>query len=343
VDAGMRAGMGHLRRCLILANEARKRQMPVEFLLYGDSGAAKHVIGEGFSCKHREAISLQSQLKDSSIPVSGQGVGMVMDCLTADNLADPEALSVYLEFWHERVEKLLFIDGGMPMALRSVINTPRIDLLVAPYVGEQPVLNADYKSLCGSAYYPLAKSFASTVFSDVPETASRILVTCGGSDISNLTPLVLQGLEMVGQNLEIRVVTGPLFRDSLICELRALVSAMTHEVQIEYDPDNMAALMNWADMAIATSGLTKYELAATGTPSILISIDEDHELVNRQFLKAGTAISLGVSNSLTAHCVRDAVTELAADRKQRKSMSEAGQFLIDGKGSERIFDFMVSN
>ena len=88
-------------------------------------------------------------------------------------------------------------------------------------------------------------------------------------------------------------------------------------------------------MAIATNGLTKYELAASATPALLLSIDEDHELVNKPFANMQTSIDLGIG--VCPKRVGKEVVDLLANLALRLSMAIKGRALVDGKGIERLF------
>ena len=92
--------------------------------------------------------------------------------------------------------------------------------------------------------------------------------------------------------------------------------------------------MLWCDLAISNSGLTKYELAATGTPALLVSIDEFHDGVNRAFSAKGSVWDLGVD--VTPQRIHDAACDLLNDCSRREKMACSGRNIVDGLGSRRI-------
>jgi spore coat polysaccharide biosynthesis predicted glycosyltransferase SpsG len=92
--------------------------------------------------------------------------------------------------------------------------------------------------------------------------------------------------------------------------------------------------MQWCDLAIAASGLTKYELAATATPALLFSIDAFHHESNRSFAATETAIDLGTH--VTAGKIADEVAQLLRDPKLRTKLSTNGRQTIDGHGVQRL-------
>ena len=97
--------------------------------------------------------------------------------------------------------------------------------------------------------------------------------------------------------------------------------------------------MHWCDFSIATSGLTKYELAATGTPSILFSIDEFHNNKNFQFAQKNTCLDLGVGISKLK--LKKAILNFIENKYLLNNMSLNGLLLVDGFGIKRIFSELI--
>jgi spore coat polysaccharide biosynthesis predicted glycosyltransferase SpsG len=96
--------------------------------------------------------------------------------------------------------------------------------------------------------------------------------------------------------------------------------------------------MLWCDLAITGSGLTKYEMAVTGTPSLQLSFSEDHAAVNESFVKNGTAKHLGVYDAVSLRSISEEITGLLDNFGKRRFMSEAGKGLLDGLGTGRLIE-----
>ena len=99
----------------------------------------------------------------------------------------------------------------------------------------------------------------------------------------------------------------------------------------------MADLMLWADIAITGDGLTKYETAVTGTPSIMLSTAGSAKALNLEFERARTTQHLGDGGVVSVETIAEATRQLMSDVARRRKMSENGRAMVDGAGIERIF------
>ena len=98
----------------------------------------------------------------------------------------------------------------------------------------------------------------------------------------------------------------------------------------------MAETMAMADLAVASFGVTAYELACVGVPSILFSISEDHAKSASYLAENGVAINLAPNIVNFEEEVFLAMTKLLKDEEKLLAMSSAGINLFDGYGAVRI-------
>ncbi len=96
--------------------------------------------------------------------------------------------------------------------------------------------------------------------------------------------------------------------------------------------------MLWCDIAVTSSGLTKYELALTGTPSLQISTDKEHARVNKPFADTGASQHLGIWYDLTIEEIREAIVGLMGDKSRRERMRDVGQEMLDARGALRVIE-----
>ncbi len=335
VDVGEKVGLGHFSRCLVLAQEANRQGWQVSFL-----------VGGGL------LPALDSQLNVFSIPRKGYVVdhsafltrliaeqcfdAILMDISHDSTLERYEGFAADLNRINEKCLVALLDSSGANSISRKYPDTV-IDILIVPYVGEPPVeVRDDCLSLIGAEFAIIDPVYHIQPVKMIKAIARRVLVTCGGGDPMAVSMKVLDALELCQADLDIQCVIGPYFDEGLIKSLKRFADCSSQHVECVIAPLNLADHMTWADLSISTSGLTKYEFSVTGTPVILLSIDELHHRVNQRFLSAGTAVDLGVYDSVDNQDLSQMVDSVVADMPLRKKMSEAGRRTIDGLGVERI-------
>lgn len=332
--AGSTLGYGHLNRCLSLAEYAVKRNLPISFLLFGDSDAFSQIEHAGYDCSLEPVSALGGRFSDILLKHFDMIDIVVTDFSHQEVLPDSEYARQAFKDIRSQARKVVVIDALGVQALATRIPDMPIDILVAPYVGANLPDNSSWQILEGPAYAVLSSAYTELHERIVRHDADRVLVSCGGSDPKKLTALVLDGIEQISSHLKVRVIVGPLFDESIRAILKSAVSSSRHSIELVNSPWALVEHMMWCDLAIATTGLIKYELAATATPGILISIDDIHDLINLPFANSGSALDLGIR--ATPRLIADHVVKLLGNHEARAAMAMAGRQMVDNKGAERL-------
>jgi UDP-2,4-diacetamido-2,4,6-trideoxy-beta-L-altropyranose hydrolase len=166
-------------------------------------------------------------------------------------------------------------------------------------------------------------------------TATRVLVTLGGADPTDVSSRVLAALPLVeGNAVNPSLVIGPAHprRDELV------IAASAVGVTPIFNPPDMAKLMAEAQMAVTAGGATSLELACLGIPMLVIVTAHNQRGLAEALARAGAAKALGEANSLSPQMIADAIGALARDRGRRRQMGLAGRRLVDGRGASRVAD-----
>ena len=161
-----------------------------------------------------------------------------------------------------------------------------------------------------------------------------VLVTMGGSDPAGMTEFALEALNLLPLPLAVQVVVGPAF--SRASALAEIVARSKHAVRVSQGPDAMAPLMGASRVAVASFGVSAYELAACGVPAVHLCLTRDHARSSSAFVREGIAQSLGVFADVGFRQVADAVAGLLGDPARAVEMAARARKLIDGRGAARV-------
>jgi len=338
-DANEQIGLGHVMRCLALAQGLEK------------IGARSIFVIRDYDRKIRELIQhhgydVETMPKDCS---SGEDLRLTLesasrhraklvitDLCHAGTLAHQGEYGEYLQGLKDKGKFLVTIDDLNEMSFPS-------DIVINPNCGAE---DRKYDSggstrfLLGPAYFIFRPAFtaAARVSRKINKDAANILIAMSGSDPLDLTGKVARALAKSGKTpgLDLRIILGIDYTESRKQKLNEALMNYQGNYELIQGSDNVAELMLWSDLAITGAGLTKYEAAVTGTPGIIIPQYAHLVDLAREFEKKGTALNLGLADNLKEEDIAGAVARLLGDATLRAEMSKRGRNLVDGKGIERI-------
>lgn len=335
-DAGSDIGMGHVKRCLALAGWLEEK--PVFALADTPTGVHEEIAGAGFkSVTLPQSAEARAQTIREIAPDA-----VVLDIAHARSRCAPADLHREIELLAKSGIPVVFIDGMNTDAVLDGELAAMLSLCVRPYPGAPA--EAKGRWLTGGEYFIVSPELvrASEDRRDLAPEAKRFLITTGGGDVGALGPRAIRELNAAVSRFDIRVIVGPLVPRETRLATRRAAAESPHQINVYEDRSDLLADMQWCDLAVATTGLTKYELALNAVPSILISPDNEHEMNNRSFRDCDTAIHLGVAGALPDGAMAEACIRLAEDLTLRKRLSTRGRALIDGKGALRVLEEIKS-
>jgi spore coat polysaccharide biosynthesis protein SpsF len=162
----------------------------------------------------------------------------------------------------------------------------------------------------------------------------RILVTMGGSDPAGLTLKVVRALNQLNSDFQALIVIGPGFKHHM--SLHELLHKSHRYFEIRENVSDMVTLMSNAEIAITSFGVTAYELAAAGIPSIFMCLTKDHSESASAFVDKDIALNLGVHDQVSESTLSEAIRHLTDNEMIRRDMGKRAQQLVDGRGASRI-------
>ncbi|MBW7456812.1 hypothetical protein K0U00_22515, partial [Paenibacillus sepulcri] len=156
----------------------------------------------------------------------------------------------------------------------------------------------------------------------------RILVSFGGSDHTNQTSKVLRAFKQPGfSSVQIDVVLGR--ANPYQAEIQSLCAGLP-QVQVHLHSDDMATLMQKADLCIGAVGTTSWERCYLGLPALCLTVAHNQSDAAAFLHQAGAVIHLGWFENVTeddiARSVRHVMEQpsIAADMsvKARRIMKD---------------------
>lgn len=374
-DANSKIGMGHVMRCLSVADALLKRGEEVLFVTADDTpvplltkkGIPYRVLHTDYADMEAELPKLWNAL--SELP---QGPGVPEAALPQKNtsiLVDSYYVTEkYLAALKKRITTIYMDDiYAFSYPVDMLIN---YNIYGEEMGYEKDAAFADTKLLLGTEYVPLREEFSAgagyaqsrkelsaetenvTPAEDrLHQTAEQgrtadggILITTGGSDSFNLAgQLLMETMKYDAlKEKKYHVVSGSL--NPHIGELQAL--AQKHEnIHIHCNVTNMAELMAESEVALSAGGSTLYELCAMGVPVIAFSFAENQERLVQTFVKRGIAQYGGNYRTDGNKMIQNTIAgleKLCGDEALKTEYRRKALQLVDGRGAERIAEALLS-
>jgi UDP-2,4-diacetamido-2,4,6-trideoxy-beta-L-altropyranose hydrolase len=328
-DASSQIGIGHVMRCLAIAQAWLECGGAVSFV----SSQLPTSLRERIRSEGVEAVEMSCEA--GSDDDARQIVAMARGRKAEWGVVDGYEFGLeYQRQLRNSGLKLLFLDDY------GHANGYCADLVLNynAYAREDSYhLGPEMRLLVGPRYVLLRKEFSSWRGwkRETPRAGSKVLVTLGGSDADHVARTVIQALSLVKvDGLEAKVVLGG--DSARRAELEPLVSASQGRISLAYNADNMPELMAWADVAIASAGSTVWELCFMGLPALLIDLVQHQRLVAETLEQLGVAQHVLSSHNFSPEAIAEKLESLLQSVERRTSMSQRGRELVDGRGAERV-------
>lgn len=334
-DAGPEIGSGHVVRCLALAQAWEDQGGKARFasvtsatglISRDDNIEAVTLRAEaGSDGDAKQTINLARAIGAEWVVVDGY-------CFGAD----------YQNALKDSGLKILFIDdyGHASKYCADIVLNQNAGAREQLYANRQPAV----RLLLGHKYVLLRRQFLKwkNRRPDLPETATRVLITTGGGDQSNASLSIIEALQQTGiDGLQATLVVGGLNQNR--ARIEAAIRNASVPICLKHSVANMAELMSGAHVAVSGAGGTCWELAFMGLPSISLVLSDNQQVVAESLVAAGASINLGRFDSIGSSEISRALRRLMLNLQLRSEMSNSGRLLVDGLGGERVVRTMRSS
>ncbi|MCQ4346309.1 UDP-2,4-diacetamido-2,4,6-trideoxy-beta-L-altropyranose hydrolase [Pseudomonas stutzeri] len=333
-DASPLLGVGHLMRCDALAQ--RLVQAGVQVSMLGPDEAYQRSLQA--SSYSRWTASPWRGEESEALALAGLLAGQDYDFLIVDDYRAGPAF-----------QRLLAESGGRWLqfyAPTSEAIYADIALCSNPSAGHDSfarrVCRPECRLLVGLDYALLREEFVHLAPPRLRSGVQSLLLTFGGGDDRGLVLQALTDLDCPGlAGTAVTVIAGhgnPRNEGNR----RALASLRHLEAAYLVQPDNIAALLGHADLAIMAGGTTSYEAARCGLPMLLVSIADNQIEQSQAMQRLGCARYLGPHEAIEPGVLREHVLRLKDAPEILRRMSGRAAAVVDGRGGARVVETILS-
>ncbi len=330
-DASVSIGTGHIMRTLTLAKKLKAKGRQISFISREYQGNLIDYIKEqGFNVYHLPAIKNPFPEIDAeqTIDILKQQTNTI-DLIVIDHYAIDIT-------WEKKirpyVNKIMVIDD---LANRKhdcdiLLDQNLYQNMESRY---ETLVPKTCKLLLGPKYALLREEFIEARKHRRKRTGKveRILIFFGGSDPTNETEKALQAIKKLDRpDIKVDVIVGKANPNKE--KIKQLTETMPH-VNYYCQVNNMAELMNRADLAVGAGGSTTWERCYLGLPTITVVIAENQKEITETLEIKKVIVNLGIYTEVSIETVYQAIIKAINNQQLLKDM-EKNSLRIMGKGTE---------
>lgn len=352
VDANTNIGMGHVMRCLSIADEFSKMECAVRFVISTDD-VLDLINNRGY-----EAIVLHSDylLMDKEKWL----FELEADIIIVDSYYVTASFLSNIQHYLKRVGgKLIYIDDVFlfPYPVDMLINYNAY--------GTASIYNQLYEGrktpslILGPTYAPLRSMFQNIPRTNQKKKVMNVLFSTGGTDNIHLTLSLIKAiqsgvLDRMGYTYHFLLGTMNADKDLLNELADGDCRIVLHE-----NIKDMRSLIQSVDLVVSAAGSTLYEVAACGVPLVTYSFADNQVSGAEAFGRLGLAMNVGdlrkkefvdstrcrfldTLDDLAVERILGAVETIADDYNRRCEMGNLMQEMIDGFGAARIAQKIIN-
>jgi UDP-2,4-diacetamido-2,4,6-trideoxy-beta-L-altropyranose hydrolase len=319
-DASVAIGGGHVRRCLVLADALAEAGWDITFVCGPDAAATVSALS-------RRPYAL---IEPRAFEVATHAPGFSCALVVVDDYRLDAVFESRCRSWAERIfviDDLADRRHDCDVLLDQSPGRQRAD-----YAGLVP---SEAELLLGPSYALLDQRFRAVRRQRRPTAGrvARIFVNFGTTDTANATEIALDAIAQAKLGAAVDIVLGG--SAPHLVAIRAQVATLGNGAALHLDVDDVASLMQSADLAIGAGGVGSLERCALGLPSLILTVADNQVAVAAGLAKANAAIYLGDIARHSAQDIARAIRNLGGDSVARQAMSVAATRLVDGLGAMR--------
>ena len=322
-DANEEVALGHLKRCLSLAHALEANEAKIGFACFDDPVAHRLINQTKFTQSWLpNRLGKGSDIEDTiNFAREMQANIIIIDSYEVD-------ISYFNRFNQEGFNLVYFED-------KQITNWPVSGVINGLIGAEQIPYKARFKML-GQRHFILGREYWKRSKREPRQKeAPNLLITMGGIDHYNLTSRLIHQLDGFQEKIKINVVIGQYYKN--IKEIEVAVQKSHHDTAIHHQPNSLVDVIRSSDLAVSAGGITLYELASQGVPTVGIWLWENQRLNVERLGEAGAIFPLAFEDNIFFDKnLAQVVGDLIKNSSERDRMSLDALSIVDGMGAKRV-------
>ena len=337
-DGNTAIGMGHVMRCLSIADAMRDRNIEPVFMT-ADNDCVAMIEDRGF-----EACVLGTDYRDmeSELPLIREFLRQRTKDVDASSVILVDSYQVTSGYYEEirTMAKVACLeDMGQSYPVDLLIN---YNIYGSKLVYDNKITRA---ILLGTGYQPLRREFQQDMQYTVKGKITDVMITTGGSDpyfaARAFTDAFLAEKKLAEEKLRYHIISGPF--NTHTAQLHELYDENPW-VEIHEHVTCMKEIMKQCDVVLSATGSTIYEVSALGVPLIAFYFAENQRQGADMLSEITHVINCGNYADDAEQTVGNAVKALlkcVKDKEYRETLYHEERSLVDGRGAARIAQALI--
>ncbi len=260
------------------------------------------------------------------------------DAVVFDSLTLPDEAVLHLKHLSKLTVSLSPIFSGMRL----------MDMMVSRTKYSAIKGNDEPPTIYGGLQYTLVQPDCyridpSKYLESLSRSTLQIAVAMGGGDASNKSLQIVKALRNLPVPSTIWVMLGEGYRHSYDDLIDAVEGDSQHEIILAKTNRSLWTILHNCSLLVTTSGITSYEAAYAGLPSLTFYDSDEYYYLIRELIENEVAVSAGRYNGDNVAALPQLIQQLYVNKSRLVNMNKNSHHLIDGKAAFRIVDLIQNS
>ncbi len=321
VDGGKEDGLGHIKRCISLANVVAKNKNffdPI-FIINKNNNISKTILIKNnfLFFEVNGKINTKNELNDLN------------NILKFDNkkflIIDSKRVSRRYVTSLKKYAKVITFEDEKKYNTNS-------DLLINNNIWALNFYKNQKNKLLGLKYNTISNNFFKKNTFD--HNSKKILISLGGEDPYNITQKILKIIYPLLPGIKFLIILGHSHPQKKT--IRKFCISRNINSDIIDSPEDISFYLNKVRFVISAGGLSAYEFAAAGIPQLITVLDKHQNLMVKKISNAKCGIILSHTNKYSKRIISNKFLNFYNDQNLLKKMNNNGRKMIKKSGCDLI-------